>query len=418
MSKFEQIHETVLRDIVDIVSDVKDAKGIDLFSNTKSFKSINTATSGLVLVFPVLCSSTIQLSNAAMITKAIERRATSLLQMLFSAISITNATDAMEYVKQVHTNLYIDDHMTVDSFIDAIDKYVVNANESCVVDRSMYEAVKADLKNLNYFLPSSISETSLNDFKISTINGSRRIIQEKRGDHPADLRKTAAEGFGKQLLDQDVKKANEIQPTQVVIHFTSCGIEGEPVNTSAVVGVKAKLYPIDSMDIINRLKIKNQDNNGFNKFLRAATREISFWKDFVFAIDKAKIDAISNSKRGSSSKFWKVLERRALKSKVRRAIRSTNDATAISTLVVSGEEVEYLKKMENIDISKENIIRPIMESYNLMSVVIVDESLEHAKFLFDTSDDIYETVSFNHLEREASDNSYKKVINLMTKISR
>lgn len=416
MSKYEQIHETVVRDIVDILSDAKD--GFDMFQTGKSFKSINTATSGLILVFPVLCSSTIQMANAAMVSKAIERRATSLLQMLFSAISITNAKDAMEYVKQVHTNLYIDDHMTIDSFIDAIDKYVVSANESAIIDKTMYESVRADLKNLNYFLASSISESSLNDFKITSINGSRRVLQEKRGDSRVDLAKTASEMFSKQLLDSDVKKANELQPTQMVIHFTSCGMEGDPVNTSAVIGVKAKLYPIDSMDIINRIKLKNQDNNGFNKFLRASTREISFWKDFVFAIDKAKIDAISNSKRGSSSKFWKVLERRALKSKLRRNLRGTNDATAITTLVVSGEEVEYLKKMENIDISKESIIRPIMESYNLMSVVIVDESMENAKFLFDTADDIYETVSFNHLEREASDNNYKKVVNLMTKLSR
>lgn len=416
MSKYEQIHETVVRDIVDIISDAKD--GFDMFQTGKSFKSINTATSGLILVFPVLCSSTIQMANAAMVSKAIERRATSLLQMLFSAISITNAKDAMEYVKQVHTNLYIDDHMTIDSFIDAIDKYVVSANESAIIDKTMYESVRADLKNLNYFLASSISESSLNDFKITSINGSRRVLQEKRGDSRVDLAKTASEMFSKQLLDSDVKKANELQPTQMVIHFTSCGMEGDPVNTSAVIGVKAKLYPIDSMDIINRIKLKNQDNNGFNKFLRASTREISFWKDFVFAIDKAKIDAISNSKRGSSSKFWKVLERRALKSKLRRNLRGTNDATAITTLVVSGEEVEYLKKMENIDISKESIIRPIMESYNLMSVVIVDESMENAKFLFDTADDIYETVSFNHLEREASDNNYKKVVNLMTKLSR
>ena len=416
MSKYEQIHETVVRDICDILVDAKD--GFDLFQTGKSFKSINTATSGLILVFPVLCSSTIQMANAAMVSKAIERRATSLLQMLFSAISITNAKDAMEYVKQVHTNLYIDDHMTIDSFIDAIDKYVVSANESAIIDKTMYESVRADLKNLNYFLASSISESSLNDFKITSINGSRRVLQEKRGDDRVDLNKTASEMFSKQLLDSDVKKANELQPTQMVIHFTSCGMEGDPVNTSAVIGVKAKLYPIDSMDIINRIKLKNQDNNGFNKFLRASTREISFWKDFVFAIDKAKIDAISNSKRGSSSKFWKVLERRALKSKLRRRLRGTNDATAITTLVISGEEVEYLKKMENIDISKESVMRPIMESYNLMGVVIVDESMENAKFLFDTADDIYETVSFNHLEREASDNNYKKVVNLMTKLSR
>ena len=184
------------------------------------------------------------------------------------------------------------------------------------------------------------------------------------------------------------------------------------------IGIKAKMYPVDSMDIIHRLNVKSKESNGFNIFIRATTREISFWKDFVFAIDAAKLDAISASKRGSSSKMWKLLERRSLKSKVRRIIGHTNDATSITSLVISQDEVEYLKKNENIDVEKPQVIRPIMEAYNLMSVAIIDEAMEAVKFIFDTGEDVYETLSFNNLERESADGGYKKVINLMTKMSR
>ncbi len=122
----------------------------------------------------------------------------------------------------------------------------------------------------------------------------------------------------------------------------------------------------------NRIVIKNQDRNGLLKLIKATTREISFVRDFLLAIDKAKIDALSHSNRGSSSKMWKILERRALKSKIRRTLGQINDASAISTIVISQEEVEFLKKTENIDIENPNVIRPIMESYNLMGVCIVD----------------------------------------------
>jgi hypothetical protein len=57
-----------------------------------------------------------------------------------------------------------------------------------------------------------------------------------------------------------------------------------------------------------------------------------------------------------------------------------------------------------------------MESYNLMCFVIVDEVNEYAKFLFDTGEDSFETLSFSSLERESSDSTYKKVVNLMTKM--
>ena len=80
---------------------------------------------------------------------------------------------------------------------------------------------------------------------------------------------------------------------------------------------------------------------------RASTREISFFKDFLLAIDKAKVDAISLSDRNrTTDKMWKVLERRALLSKSHNLIKSANagSVAAITSLIISQDEVEYIKK--------------------------------------------------------------------------
>ena len=95
-----------------------------------------------------------------------------------------------------------------------------------------------------------------------------------------------------------------------------------------------------------------------------------------------------------------------------------NDATAITTLAISQNEVEWLRKNENMDIMNPYTARSIMESFNLMGISIVDESVEVARFIFDTGDDDYESLTFSALERESSDSTYKKVVNLMTKMSR
>jgi hypothetical protein len=58
-----------------------------------------------------------------------------------------------------------------------------------------------------------------------------------------------------------------------------------------------------------------------------------------------------------------------------------------------------------------------MDAYNFMDVVIVDENFEVARFLFD-SGNYFEDISFAMLERESGDSSYKKVINLISKINR
>lgn len=493
------IHETIVRDVMDVIDGIKDEDFLKDTSSKTSFRSVASATSNLTLVFPVLISDSINIDSAGIICKAIERKAATMLQMLFSAYSISNASDAIDYLKQFHNNINIrNGGMTIDTFIDTLDDLYDIASESTVHESAMEKtakivreiemksAVEEDCKNnINYTLPDSVSEESLNIYKF-TNNSNKPIVfseaNKKNNNGPRNYNTTATnyygygsepevmdhsmhmhddhdnlkfdtdkltfdfsnhttnkyaddtekrknlvdarlkttEYFNKQLIPTDVKKANELVPTMMSIHFTSVNPDnGEPVAINDVlIGIKAKLYPLSSMDVVNRITVKNKDRNGFNKFLRATTREISFFKDFLFAIDKAKIDAVSQSKRGSSSKFWKVLERRALKSKIRRNLRMTNDATAISTLVVSKEEVEYLKKTENINIENPSIIRPIMESYNLLGVVIVDETQEIASFIFDSGDDMYEQISFKNLERESNDDSSRKIINLMTKIAR
>ena len=473
------IHETVIRDIIDVISDVKDSDNIaGLFGRKRSFRSVASATSNLTLVFPVICSNNISIENASMIAKATERKAVSLLQILFSAMSVDAVEDGIDYVKKFHTNLKMDSDISVDAFVDLVDTYVAK-NESAVVNRGMYDAVIRDLRNINNVLPESISENSIADYSILPnfiSNGELRVVKEaksKGGTHntknvytdrsvrdntfnsdnrsvnigrvdyhaagPAnttqtkynytysddsqkiknmmDARDKAKYILRNQLISSDVKKANELVPTMMIVNFVNIN-SGNPIDETMVIGVKAKLYPVDSVDVLNRIVIKNKDKNKLFGLVRATTREISFCRDFLFAIDKAKVDALSQSKRGSSSKLWKILERRSLKSKVRRSLGQVNDASAISTLVISQEEVEYLKKTENIDLEKPNVMRPIMESYNLMGVCIVDESAETAKFMYDTGDDIYEVLSFNHLERENNNGLDRKVVNLMTKMAR
>ena len=209
-------------------------------------------------------------------------------------------------------------------------------------------------------------------------------------------------------------------PMIVNIRYQHHDEKGNPSSlsneVSAMIGVKAKLYPIGSEDIVKHVAEKSKDGNWITNFFRATTREISFMKDFVLAIDKAKIDAMSLSTRQSSSdKMWKVLERRATVSRLKKAMRA-NNAGAITTLCVSQEEVEVLKKEHNVDLERISTVLGLFESYNLMCICIVDESLEVAKFIFDENEPSWETISFTHLERESSDNTYKRVVNLMTKM--
>jgi hypothetical protein len=234
----------------------------------------------------------------------------------------------------------------------------------------------------------------------------------------AQFYKNMADAQSNMILDTDAKKANELQPSLMLVNYTYKNDQGYYCPAQFVCGVKCRLVPVDPMDISDRILVKHQDKNVLFNFIRATTGETAFVKDFLFAIDKAKIDAMSQSRTGSSNKMWKVLERRANLSKYRQYFSKTNDCAMITTLGVSKELAEYIKKENGIDLEKPKVAAQIMEGYNLMGFVIIDEATEVDRFLWDNGERYYETITFNNLEREQSGGEYKKALNLMQKMYR
>lgn len=444
--EYNSIHETVIRDIIDIVQDMKDRDEVDMYishRNRNSFGSITSKAKDLVMVFPVICSSYMSYEAAAMICKATERKATVLMSMLFSAANICDVENGEDFVRRFHTNIK-GGRMTMDDFTDMMDSFVEENNIISATDKvaqENYTKIMDELKGMNFYFEETIRESSIDDFKYikgqynnNVLVNTSSVVNEanpfdsginnnvNRDDsgiakNLSDIMKTDHSIQTNRIMDSDVKKANELVPSMLYVNYTYTGKDGYPVPTSFVVGIKAKLYVVDGEDIMDRLEIKHSDKNLLLNLIRVGTKELSFFRDFIFAIDRAKIDAMAQSKRGSSSRMWKVLERRALKSKIRRGFNMVNDATAITTLVITQEEVEYLKKTRYIDVENPRIISRIMDAYNMMGFVIVDESLEIAKFLYDDGTGHFEVITFNNLEREQRDNT-KKIVNLMSKMSR
>lgn len=501
------IHETIIKDISDVIKDVKDAD-MNLNSilknyNKNKFKSISAKSAGLVMVFPVIVFDTISISSATAVAKAIERKAVTMLQMIFAANQLTNATDGFDFVSKVHKNLDMDT-VDMDKFIKIVgESFEYNPTNELRITQEQYNVILNDMKAMNITFESSISENGLDSFRISNSIFGTDVIKEAKTDElfdgyqdrmskdstwnlekekslnqmisseerdknvkkqtrinnlntqhqmriederlkmgkdkelrdverdsieynlknkkmDIDASKDTRDRLKNQLLDTDVKKANELVPSLMIINFKSLPDANQPpIEQQVIVGVKSKIYSVPSDDIIERLRKRNQDRNWLVKLIKVSTREISFFRDFLLCIDDAKIDALSQSRRGTYFKIFKILERRSAVGRLKRRMGTSDaDVASISTMAISKEDCEYLKKMYMVDVEKPNVIRPIMESLNLMGFVIVDETLEVDKFIFDTGEDVYESLSFNSLERESSDNGYKKVINLMTKLSR
>lgn len=432
MNGREYFHESVVRDVVDILTSLKDYDEVQFLTNSannRSFKSITSATKDLILTFPILVSSDADPVNACMMAKAHEKKCASLLHMLFTAICVDSNEDVFDYVKKFHHNLGAMNG-TLDSYMDSLDQIAASIDEDYeykgTIDKTVLGMVLEELKQSNYTLPDDIKETGIDEYKIipASITGYKdRIIHEADADKTIESRAKTIESIYKvhntTVLDTEYKKANELMPTTMVVNFIQKGEGGSPSMTqTAVIGVKAKVYPVSSMDICNRITSKLEDKNVLNSFIRATTNEIGFFRDFLFAIDKAKIDAKSYGKSASSNKLWKVLERRSTKSKFRRTLKMSNDATAITTLILTENDVDYIKTNNGIDLYNVSFARKLLDAYNFMGICIMNEATEVVSILYDTGDDNYERLTFSNLEREASDSSYKKMVNLLTKMNR
>lgn len=472
---YESIHETVVADILETIKDgvhLVDGVVKPKSANVRMSSSLARATSGLTLVFPVVITNTLPIETASMIAKAIERKNVSMLQMAFSAYNITNAPDALEHLAKFHKNLKLG-HMSLDDFMDTMEML----DESTTITITDKNAVNEDCKrNINFVLKPSINEKSLMSFKESTVYGQTYVTEarkdsyesrkvnadllsrlQKERQHKEDRADVAAklavdkernaisrdrndidrdkldldsrkalgqasdqmrQYYASQLLPSDVKKANEMQPSMMLVNFYVNDADRDlNIAQQAVCGVKSKLYAVDSSDIINKIITKHIDSDIVLKLVKVSSREISFVKDFLLGIDDAKLDSLSKSRKGSGSRIFKALERRALKGKIRKSLRLENSAKAITSLVISSEEAEDLKKYNNIDVMQPRVITPIMEKLNLLYFLVVDSTSEAVHMITD-GDDEFESYSFTALERESGDSSYKKVINLMTKIAR
>ena len=530
------IQEGVLRDIVELLSDnvngFVDPGDTDSFigkllnsRNTGNyFRSITKATSNLVLTFPMIVDNSVSIETASMVSKAVEKKIVLMLQMLFSAISVTNNKDAFDFVSKIHKNLTSDDVLSYINKMDSIpyresttldfdqinkdlvrlikedssrelsydlrpaleagkkriaggrvrvpeirNEYTGKGNEPRVsMSSKAYENLMADADGVGFtadyyrndrdkYLKQAESLRTQRDQYIQdlkkaqkNINANRKQILDlqkernqvvtQRNQYLEKLRnaqklnsterkktldkikeydkkiKEYEERIEKQSfyvdtkIDQpEIKKANEMVPSIMVVRFRS-GEHNEAVG-EAVIGVKVKLIYVTQADMIDRIILKSGDQNRLFEFLKATTGEISMFKDFMFALDRAKLDIFSKSAK--SSPIWKLLERRANVSRTNSFFNNNNGAgTAIATLLVSQDTMDILKKEHNFNQRNTSKLINIMTDYSAMGFIITNDVTEKVQMLFDDNDLSFETLSYSSLEREDK-NQYKKVINLL-----
>lgn len=388
------IHETVISDLGKLFEKFD---GIDIIKKTfgsnkgniNSASSIAKAASNLVLTFPVLVDESVSLNTAQILTRAIEGKALVMLQLLFSAISVQSLKDdetAFDVIGKIHKNLNSDD---IEDYIQRMETMATNESYEAL-DHLMKtireENIAIDTYTFNESYPAPIDE----DANTKSMN---------------DVKNRTTGGFIADIKDTDIKKVNNMMPSVLVVKLHN---KNSQITTNVAVGVKAKIQYVPQNEVIYRISSKNKDKNMLFNFIRSTTREISFLKDFLFALDKAKLDAIKIQK--SSNSVWKILERRAVRNRVR-MFNNDGGYGGIVSLVISADTLATLNKEYDFKASISEV-ENLISQYNLLSFFVADDVNERATYLFDDASRQFTTVSYTALEKTDS-KDYKKIINLL-----
>lgn len=419
-------------------------------NHSYSYSSATRAASDLIMIHPVLCSSNVSLKSSTLLTKHVERKACVDMQIVLSAINITNAQNGFDYIRKFHQN--IEGIGTAQDFEDMI----INMNKNLGEANIPATTVNRILIEMNRVFHDRLYDIDLNPICINDYivkeNADTYTIElleykGKSGHNSSRGRSNNSGGYNNrrngngggssssgngttgydpissirnnsvQLRDSDAKKVNSAVPSMLVVRFKSTNNGTITAITSEIViGIKAKLIPVDSMEILRKIYDQNRDGRGLVNLIRATTGEINIITDYLLAIDRQRSDILSRHIKGSKQDIWKKLENRANMARIALDAKKENRASAITTVIITDEDADYLYKNENIDVRRPTEAKKFMQAYNLQRFIIANDVDEYCMVLEDTLDPDFEKIAYSMLERETKDTEFKKIIDLMSKM--
>mgnify|MGYP002674546513 FL=1 len=235
--------------------------------------------------------------------------------------------------------------------------------------------------------PGSDMDTDFGGPRSGYVPGSARI----RRDHETFDSKAV-------FTDMDMKKANEAIPifSKANIGFIVDGTE-EVVNRDVLVGVKAYIHKAPAAELVNDIYNCIINKRKFLKFVKFVTGEERSLSDLLFGIKELRADAL-DARSGAGE--W----RSAFKQRRRWAKMSVpylmKEYTPNGTLVITMNEVEFIKEQYGIDIMKPDHVKMIMDADFLLGFVIIDQSEEMVYVTYDGHGYGFQQYTYAMLERE------------------
>lgn len=415
-----------LNDVLTAAKDIANMTGDHVTQNVlkkQHYSSVSRRSLEGIMQFPVIVSKSIDIDTLQMTTKALEKQFASFLQVSLTMspfINLKKDNDAVGYLRRFHSNSNVKTNVFNDSLNafnmikesynvysdDELNNFVLigitegATNEILVANKhalsDIMEGLRTDVVN-DRFVPRTEYRfrNPINQERFSSVNEA----SAPKGTDPTAPPKVEQKLPNNVLVDNDVKKANELVPTSMHVRTILLDHDGSPRgNLDFIAGVKATMHPVNSSEMVENVTRVLKSGGKLFKTIRWTTGEISFAKDYILNLTEIKDDALRQAPSSGNARWFSALKHRRKLSGLKKLIGAQGGMLPNASIVLSMEEAEYIKSNMGFDLMNPNVVYKIMKEYFLISFVVVDNGTGVIHALFDGNTD-YQTVTFSGLER-------------------
>lgn len=262
-------------------------------------------------------------------------------------------------------------------------------------DRIITEALEAP--DSEVFEYEEMSPTEEDDIDPSVIDYDDTLDTDIQLTEAAAPDRVGIYGGKSVFSENDAKRANDAVPlfTKAIIAMET--ETGNVINQDLLVGIKGYIHRAPSTDLIDDVYNCIINKRKFLRFVKFITGEEKSLADLLFGIKELKADALS----GENSRWKGTFKRRKRWSKMSIPYLM-KEYTPNGTVVMTMNEVNFIKDQYGIDIMNMDHVRMIMDTDFLLGFVIVDQSEEVVYVRYDGHDYGFQTYTYAMLDREAA----------------
>lgn len=236
--------------------------------------------------------------------------------------------------------------------------------------------------------------------KLQKQNAELKTIKDAKTKSARLMPKDSVKPFERSVFtDMDMKKANDAIPmfAKATISFV-IDDTGEVMNRDILIGIKAYLHLAPASELVTDIYNCIINKRKFLRFVKFITGEERSLSDLLFGINELKTDALSN--KSESGRWRSAFRSRRRWSKIS-IPKLMKEYTPNGTLVITMNEVNYLKDQYGIDIMRSDHVKMLMDADFLLGFVIIDQANEMVYVTYDGHGYGFQQYTYNMLEREA-----------------